>query len=528
VIALYPFQAEALAAIETAAAAGVRRLLLAWATGLGKTVAFAHVIERRPGRALVLAHRDELIAQAVAKLRLVMPAAAIGVVQAERDDRDAPLVVASVQTLSRRRRLDALVADFATVVVDEAHHAQAATYQRILEHVGTFAPAGPLVLGVTATPYRHDGKPLGQTFERIVHRMAILDGILGGYLCDLEGRRLRVNVDFDAVPVRGGDLDAGATETALLAGHAEHVIVEALVQHAVDRRHVLVFTPGVRLAHAVADLARHRGLPCEAVDGTTPLDERRALLARFAAGTTRVVANCGVLTEGFDEPGIDCIVMARPTKSRGLYTQMVGRGTRRHFGKTSCLVLDLVGVGHRFDLQTLPDLLVDDVPHKLGPVGKARVRTQLVQGTSLTRAIAAACAAEEIEFTETVLNLFAAGTIAWVQDDAHHFAVELGAAGRVTVLRAGATWLVRHERAAGGRDVWTGDSVEYARGVAERYVAELDDAPGYAFRGRWCAEPATEKQRALLQRHGLWNDGLTKGEASERIGRLVRTWESAG
>jgi superfamily II DNA or RNA helicase len=140
---LYPFQAEALAAIETAVAGGARRLLLAWATGLGNTVAFCHVLARRAGRALVLAHRDELIGQAVAKLQLVMPDAAIGVVQGERDEVSAPLVVASLQTVSLRRRLARLVPDFTTVVVDEAHHAQAASYQRILEHVGAFAPAGP-------------------------------------------------------------------------------------------------------------------------------------------------------------------------------------------------------------------------------------------------------------------------------------------------------------------------------------------------------------------------------------------------
>jgi ATP-dependent helicase IRC3 len=358
VIALYPFQAEALAAIETAVAAGQRRLLLAWATGLGKTVAFAHVLARRPGRALVLAHRDELLAQAVAKLQMVMPAAAIGVVQGPRDERTAPLVVASVQTLSRRRRLAGFGADFVTVVVDEAHHAPAASYQRILEHVGTFNPDGPLLLGVTATPYRADGAPLGRTFERVVHQVSILDGILGGYLCDLEARRLRVDANLDAIPTHAGDLDEGATETALLEARSESVIAEALCQYAAARRQILVFTTGVRLAHAVAAATQARGLTAEALDGRMALEDRRALLARFAAGTTQVVANCAVLTEGFDEPGISCIVMARPTKSRGLYTQMLGRGTRRHFGKASCLILDLVGVGQRFDLVTMPNLLI--------------------------------------------------------------------------------------------------------------------------------------------------------------------------
>lgn len=523
-IALYPFQAEAVAAVLAAIAAGDRRLLLTWATGLGKTVAFSHVVDRRPGRALVLAHRDELIAQAVAKLRLVMPEAAIGVVQADRDEVAAPIVVASVQTVSRRRRLATLGTDFATVVIDEAHHVEATSYQRVLDHVGAFASDGPVVLGVTATPYRLDGKPLGHTFGRIVHRMSILDGILGGYLCDLEARRLQVDVDLSAIPTRRGDLDEGATEKALLAARSETVIAAALAQYGRDRRRILVFTPGVDLAHAVAAAAQAEGLVAEAIDGAMPLDARRGILARFASGKTQVVANCAVLTEGFDEPGVDCVVVARPTRSRGLYTQMVGRGTRRHFAKPTCLVLDLVGVGHRFDLVTMPDLVMGELVARVGHVGALDVRGALRNGAALGHAVGDAYAAQSIEFRETVVNLFAAGKLLWVER-AGGFAIDVGA-DRVAVDRVvgGAEWRVLHSRGGTTTEVWRGASVEYARGVAERFVADLDP-PRFVYRGRWCDEPPTEKQRLVLERHGLFTPGMTRGQASERIGALVRTWD---
>jgi superfamily II DNA or RNA helicase len=528
VITLWPFQADARAAIEAAWTAGTRRQLVAWATGLGKTVLFAHVLAGRPGRGLVLVHRDELLRQAVDKVRLVMPAATVGVVQAEHNEPDAPLVVASVQTLSRRHRLATFGADFTTVVVDEAHHATAPTYQRVLEHVGAFRSDGPLLLGVTATPFRHDRDALGAIFAAIVHRQTILDGITGGYLCDLEARRLHVAVDLDRIPTRAGDLDEAATEAALLAAQSQTVLAEALVQHARARKRILVFTAGVTLAHAVATAARDRGLPAEAVDGAMALEARRAVLARFAAGETRVVTNCALLTEGFDEPGIDCIVMARPTRSRGLYTQMLGRGTRRSFGKTTCLVLDLVGVGHRFDLVTMPDLVTGELVEQLGREGAVDVRMAVRSGQALGTAVRDAFAARAIEFRETVVNLFASGKLLWVPMG-EGFRIDVGV-DRVGVERAAAgaaDWRVVHCRPSGVTEVWRGPSIEYAQGIAEQYVTDLNP-PGWCFRGRWCDEPPTDKQRALLERYGLWTAGLTRGQATERISKLIRSWEQAG
>jgi superfamily II DNA or RNA helicase len=159
-IAPRPYQQEAVAAVQDAFARGIRRPLIALPTGTGKTVVFALLLQGRPGRSLVFAHSDELIHQAVDKLRLVAPAMEIGVIKAERDEITAPVVVASVQTLARSHRLGRLAPDFTTVVVDEAHHASAESYRRILRHVRAWEPDGPLVLGVTATPERHDKQSL--------------------------------------------------------------------------------------------------------------------------------------------------------------------------------------------------------------------------------------------------------------------------------------------------------------------------------------------------------------------------------
>jgi len=151
---LRPYQEEAIQAIRDAQTRGVTRPLVVLPVGAGKTIVFAHLLRQRAGRALVLAHRDELLQQAVAKLRLIDPTAQIGMVKADDNAVDAPVVVASVQTLSRPQRLAQLRPGFATLVVDEAHHATAPTYRRILRHCGAFAADGPLTLGVTATPER--------------------------------------------------------------------------------------------------------------------------------------------------------------------------------------------------------------------------------------------------------------------------------------------------------------------------------------------------------------------------------------
>ena len=350
-----PYQYEAVAALLAATARGVQRPLLVLPTGTGKTIVFALLVQRRGGRSLILAHRDELIQQAVDKLRLVDPTLPLGVVQAARDEHTAPTVVASVQTLSRRTRLARLVPDFQTIVIDEAHHAPAPTYRRILEYCRAWRPDGPLVVGVTATPERGDRHSLREVFERIVYQKTLLEMMQAGYLVDLRAVQVLLQADFDTLRTQHGDFVEAELETLLLAANAPAQVLAAFQAHAADRK-ALLFTPTVALAYAMAATFQAAGIPAEALDGTTPVPTRRAILQRLHSGATRVVANCAVLTEGFDEPSVDCIIVARPTQSALLYQQMLGRGTRTYPGKTDCLLLDVVGVSTRHTLHTAATL----------------------------------------------------------------------------------------------------------------------------------------------------------------------------
>src|SRR5207253_4047725 len=414
-----PYQYEAVAALLAATARGVQRPLLVLPTGTGKTIVFALLVQRRRGRSLILAHRDELIQQAVAKLHLVDPTLPLGVVQAARDEHTAPTVVASVQTLSRRTRLSRLVPDFQTIVIDEAHHAPAPTYRRILDYCRAWHPDGPLVVGVTATPERGDHHSLRPVFDRIVYQKTLLEMMQAGYLVDLRALQVLLQADFDALRTPQGDFVEAELETLLLAANAPAQVLAAFQAHAAERK-ALLFTPTVALAYAMAETFRSAGIPAEALDGTTPLATRRAILQRLHTGATRVVANCAVLTEGFDEPSVDCIIVARPTQSLSLYQQMLGRGTRTYPGKTDCLLLDVVGVSTRHTLHTVATLF------GCAPATLAR---QSVLEVLAARPRQARQPAEVVAGTlrSTPVDLFARRTLRWVRTRQGAWVLSLGA-----------------------------------------------------------------------------------------------------
>jgi superfamily II DNA or RNA helicase len=259
---LRPYQVEAIAAIEEAERRGVRRPLLGLPTGTGKTVIFAALIRKRGGRALVLAHRDELLTQATDKIRQIDPRARMGLVKAEVNEIQAPVVVASMQTLARQSRLAQLPREFETVVVDEAHHATADTYRRVLE----WTADSPLVLGVTATPERADNASLGEVWEEVVYSRSLLEMIRAGYLVDLRGLRVRLDVDFSRLRVAHGDFVDTEAAAVLTAADAPAHACAAYLKHAVGRK-TLLFTPTVELAHLMAEAFREGGVAAEAVDG---------------------------------------------------------------------------------------------------------------------------------------------------------------------------------------------------------------------------------------------------------------------
>jgi superfamily II DNA or RNA helicase len=362
---LRPYQEQAIDAVE---ASEHQRPAVLLPTGMGKTFIFSEITRRAHARgipSLVLVHRDELASQTVASLHILAPKLRIGVVKAGRDEHGPGIdaVVASVQTLaraSRRSRIDGR--RFGRLIVDECHHAAADSYLNVLDHFGAFdADSGVRAIGFTATMSREDSRGLGDVWQNIVYAKDIRYGIRHGYLCDVEGKTAEIDgLDLSKVKRVGGDYAEGSLSDALLAADAGTAIAEALREHAIGAdgqvRRTILFTPTVATAVRFATDLNDSGIPCDVITGETPVEDRRAAFERFRAGTSRVLINCMVLTEGFDAPWAEVACIARATTSRALYVQMVGRVLRPWAGKARALVLDMAGVAGRLKLATLADL----------------------------------------------------------------------------------------------------------------------------------------------------------------------------
>ena len=526
---LRAYQEEALARIERAATRGVRRQMGVAATGLGKTVMFCALAERMGVRTLVVAHRDELIEQAAAKVREVWRGARVGIVKGERNEVDAQVVVASIQTLARPKRLADLLAptllndspSFGLVVIDEAHHAAAQSYRDVIHGLRCDEPDGPLLLGVTATPDRGDGKGLDDLFEQVVFSYDLRWGIANEYLSDLKGLRVRLGADFAKLKVTAGDYNAGAAGRMLEDADAPDAIARAYVEHAKGRR-TIVFTPTVATAEATTAAMIEYGVAAATVSGEMPIDERRAALAAYSRGDLDVLANCAVLTEGYDEPRTDCIIVARPTKSRALYTQMVGRGTRKHPDKADCLVIDVVGASDVHALVTAPSLFgIED--HERA-YDMARTLSEALRDQIDEHERTGKLLASEMNLFEKVRAL---GKMAWV---ALHrpgalavYSLSLGEVGDVRLLETGedAAWQATlRPRSYGAPERVLIDYVtqETAQAVAEDYARKSGAARLASTDAPWRQAAPTPKQRALLGRLGVnFSPGISKGEASDLI-----------
>jgi superfamily II DNA or RNA helicase len=300
-----PYQTKAIQALTGGWAAGPHnRLAVVLPTGAGKTVVFANLISQmltqlNGQRALVLAHREELIEQAAAKIRAVRPDLRVGIVKAQRNDHyDVDVIVASVQTLAVERRRQA-IQDIGLVIVDECHHAAAPTYMDVLEHFGAWR--GVPVAGFTATMTRQDGG-LAEVWQDVVFTLDILEMIRGGYLVDVRGKRVVVDgLNLDKVKTRNGDLADGQLGQALDDSGAADVVAEAYKEFAADRAGV-VFTPTVATAQSMADALNDVGITATTIWGDMPRDARQTALKWYEAGDVQVLTNCMVLTEGFDAP----------------------------------------------------------------------------------------------------------------------------------------------------------------------------------------------------------------------------------
>ncbi|MBE2180635.1 MAG: DEAD/DEAH box helicase [Chthoniobacterales bacterium] len=350
-ISLRGYQVDALNAI-TKGFADYDRQIAVKPTGAGKTILFAALARHyQPRRTLVLAHREELIQQAVDKIARATGLQAEVEMAEHKASLEAPVVVASVQTLMRESRRQRWPRDhFGLVVVDECHHTLADSYLNTLRHFDENAH----VLGVTATPDRGDKKALARYYQNIAYEITLLDLIKQSWLSPIKVKTVPLRLDLRGVRTTAGDYNAEDL------GHALEPYLEKIADVMAAHRHrkILVFLPLISLSQRFAAMCRQRGLPAEHVDGQSR--DRPEVLERYRQGQTTLLSNAMLLTEGYDEPSIDCVVCLRPTKVRSLYSQIVGRGTRIWPGKDHLLLLDFLWLSEEHNLVRPAHLIARD------------------------------------------------------------------------------------------------------------------------------------------------------------------------
>ena len=465
---LRPYQQAARDAIHAEWENGRARTLLVLPTGTGKTIVFASVAAdqvRAGDRVLILAHRGELLEQAADKLQR-----STGLISAvEKADATClntwfRVVVGSVQTLQRSARLERFPRDyFSTIIIDEAHHAITDGYRRILDYFGDAK-----VLGVTATPDRGDMRNLGEVFDSLAFEYKLTDAIKEGYLCRILAQTVPLKLDISTVSMSGGDYAVGDLGTAL-DPYLEQIAAEMAVR-CKDRKTV-VFLPLIKTSQKFRDLLGAHGFRAAEVNGQS--DDRRQVLADFDAGKYNVLCNSMLLTEGWDCPSVDCVVVLRPTKVRSLYSQMVGRGTRLSPGKTDLLLLDFLWMTDRHELCRPADLVCED-----RAVARQMTETLAESGCPEDIEQAAAQASEDV-----------------VAQREEALAKQLA-----------------EQRRKKARLV---DPLQYEMSI------QAEDLSGYVPAFGWEAGPPSDKQTAALEKLGILPDAVeSAGKAALLLNRL--------
>lgn len=471
-IELRPYQEEAKEAVfsqwET-----VKRTLLVLPTGCGKTIVFAKTAEecvRRGSRVLILAHRGELLEQAADKIEK-----STGLKSAIEKAENSCLgswyriTVGSVQSLQREKRLSQFPHNyFGTIIIDEAHHCISDGYQKVLGH---FPEAR--VLGVTATPDRGDMRNLGEYFESLAYEYTLPKAIKEGYLSPIKALTLPVKLDLSSVGIQAGDFKSGELATAL--DPYLYQIAEEMAQYCMDRKTV-VFLPLVKTSQKFRDILNEKGFHAAEVNGNS--GDRSEILKDFEEGNYNVLCNSMLLTEGWDCPSVDCIVVLRPTKVRSLYSQMVGRGTRLYPGKEHLLLLDFLWHTERHELCRPAHLI---------------------------------CENDEVAQQMTA-DLEAAGRPIDIE------AAEKQAAGEVIAQREEA--LAKQLEEMKRRKKKLVDPLQFEMSI------QAEDLSGYTPSFGWEMAPPSDKQKTVLEKLGILPDEIDNaGKAQKILERLNKRKE---
>lgn len=476
---LRPYQQEARTAVESEWNAGNSRTLLVLPTGCGKTIVFAKIAEdsvRQGDRVLILAHRGELLDQAADKIKT-----ATGLIcsteKAEQSCLDSAsrwyrITVGSVQSLMRQSRLDRFDPDyFQTIIIDEAHHAVSDSYQRVLQYFD-----GARVLGVTATPDRGDMRELGNVFDSLAYEYTLPRAIKEGYLSPIKAVTIPLKLDLSGVGVQSGDFKPGDLDSALDPYLWQ--IADEMKKYCANRKTV-VFLPLIKTSQKFRDILNDSGFRAAEVNGQS--DDRAEVLADFDSGKYNVLCNSMLLTEGWDCPSVDCVIVLRPTKVRSLYCQMVGRGTRLCEGKDHLLLLDFLWHTERHELCRPAHLICDN--------------SEVAEKMTADLAEQAGCEMDIEEAAQT-------------------------ASDEVQAQREEA--LAKQIEACKSRKRKLVDPLQYEMSICAA------DLSGYVPAFGWECAPPTDKQKAALEKRGIFPDEIENaGKAKLLLDRLEKR-QSAG
>lgn len=511
-----PYQVEANEAVKSAWDSGLLRPAVVLPTGSGKTVTFAHLIADLGVRTIILVHRDELAKQAADKLRSVAPDLNIGIVKAEMNEVESDVVVASIQTLYRQNRLDALLSAGkpGLVVYDECHHAVAPANMSVLEQLGVFEDVR--CVGFTATMTRADSYGLGDVWQDVVYKKDILWGIINGFLVDVCAEAITVDgFNLADIAKKRGDYQEGKLGDALVASGAGAVVAQQYKEKAGTKQGI-VFTPTVACAEDFLEFFNKEGIPSELIVGTTPVEERQEIYTRYRDGKTQVLVSVMALTEGFDMPQAEVAVIARPTMSQSLYIQMVGRVLRLFPGKTKALILDVVGAGAA-SLSGIVDLSETKVaPIKGESLAEAYEREEN-EKNNLQRDVVSG------KVTSKVVNLFKQSSSVWLKTPGGFWFIPTRE-GYVFLWPHGDGFKVgitgSQYKMKGGRYL-KDESLElhFAMAWGEQLAEEIDPSTSQRSASwRRKKEKANSKQRELADRLGIKYSGdIKKDEMSDKI-----------
>ncbi|QIX01345.1 hypothetical protein AMS68_006862 [Peltaster fructicola] len=552
-IELRDYQQQSIASVIEYLSRGERRLGLSLATGSGKTVVFSHLIDRVPSptpeatRTLVLAHRRELVEQAARHCRDVYPNKTLEIEMGKMNaSGTADITVASVATIGRRLE-KYNPATFKLIIVDEAHHITAPSYTSITSwfgldgKMGEASPGHVALVGVSATFSRADGISLGSAIDHIVYHKDYLEMIDDDYLSGLIITTVQTGVDLSQVKLSKGDFTTGSLSKAVNTEASNALTVRSWLSKAEGRHSTLVFC--VDIAHVqymTAEFRKH-GIDARMITGDTKTDLRSETLLAFKNAEFPVLVNCGIFTEGTDIPNIDCILLARPTKSRNLLIQMIGRGLRKHASKTNCHIIDMVGALQN-GIVTAPTLFGLDPYEVLEGADKKQmeeVKEKQVREQTST------LPPTNVSFTDydNVLDFIqdtagerrirALSSFAWVEADSNRYYLGNHNGDYLTIQHIDSKFRVLITRKLIGskapymtpRLVAEATTRESAIAAADTYASN-NFAHSYIMRwASWRRAPASDGQLKFLNKfrpedEQLKPESVSKGEASDWITKL--------